>query len=83
MKKIRVAWDDLKPGDLIHVKGSTNVYQFKSRTDWPDCIEINTAECKSHPCLKSRIGINIDYLKLVVLKTSSPMPPVPHPRRLG
>ena len=27
MKKIRVAWDDLKPGDLIHVKGSTNVYQ--------------------------------------------------------
>jgi hypothetical protein len=28
-KKIRVAWDDLKPGDLIHVKGSTNTYVFK------------------------------------------------------
>lgn len=27
-KKIRVAWEDLQPGDLIHVKGSTNVYQF-------------------------------------------------------
>lgn len=28
-KKIRVAWGDLKPGDLIHVKGSTNTYVFK------------------------------------------------------
>ncbi|MDU3638974.1 MAG: hypothetical protein E7G06_06945 [Bifidobacterium longum] len=30
MKKIRVGWDDLKPGDLIHVKGSTNTYKFVS-----------------------------------------------------
>ena len=29
-KKIRVGWDDLKPGDLIHVKGSTNTYKFVS-----------------------------------------------------
>lgn len=29
-KKIRVAWEDLKPGDLIHVKGSTNTYKFVS-----------------------------------------------------
>lgn len=33
MKKIRVDWNDLKPGDLIHVKGSTNTYKFKSRID--------------------------------------------------
>lgn len=32
-KKIRVDWEDLKPGDLIHVKGSTNTYKFKSRID--------------------------------------------------
>jgi len=37
MKKIRVDWNDLKPGDLIHVKGSTNTYKFKSSTDW-DCM---------------------------------------------
>lgn len=84
MKKIRVAWDDLKPGDLIHVKGSTNVYQFKSRTDWPDRIKIDAAECKAHPCLKSRIGINIDDLKLVVLKddfayATRPAPKKPRP----
>lgn len=36
-KKICVGWDDLKPGDLIHVKGSTNTYRFKSSTDW-DCM---------------------------------------------
>ncbi len=30
MKKIRVAWNDLKPGDLIHVKGSKNTYRFVS-----------------------------------------------------
>lgn len=29
-KKIRVDWNDLKPGDLIHVKGSTNTYKFVS-----------------------------------------------------
>ena len=29
-KKIRVGWDDLRPGDLIHVKGSTNTYKFVS-----------------------------------------------------
>ncbi len=40
MKKIRVAWDDLKPGDLIHVKGSTNTYRFKSRTDWHSMIKV-------------------------------------------
>lgn len=28
-KKIRVEWDDLQPGDLVHVKGSTNTYVFK------------------------------------------------------
>ncbi len=83
-KKIRVGWDDLKPGDLIHVKGSTNVYQFKSRTDWPDRIKIDAAECKAHPCLKSRIGINIDDLKLVVLKddfayATRPAPKKPRP----
>lgn len=32
-KKIRVEWDDLQPGDLIHVKGSTNVYPFVERAD--------------------------------------------------
>ena len=83
-KKSRVGWDDLKPGDLIHVKGSTNVYQFKSRTDWPDRIKIDAAECKAHPCLKSRIGINIDDLKLVVLKddfayATRPAPKKPRP----
>ncbi len=40
MKKIRVAWDDLKPGDLIHIKGSTNTYRFKSRTDWYSMIKV-------------------------------------------
>lgn len=30
MKKIHVDWNDLKPGDLIHVKGSTNTYKFVS-----------------------------------------------------
>lgn len=39
-KKIRVGWDDLKPGDLIHVKGSTNTYRFKSRTDWHSMIKV-------------------------------------------
>ena len=83
-KKVRVAWDDLQPGDLIHVKGSTNVYQFKSRADWPDRIKIDAAECKAHPCLKSRIGINIDDLKLVVLKddfayATRPAPKKPRP----
>lgn len=39
-KKIRVGWDDLKPGDLIHVKGSTNTYKFKSRTDWHSMIKV-------------------------------------------
>lgn len=39
-KKIRVGWDDLKPGDLIHVKGSTNTYRFKSRTDWHSIIKV-------------------------------------------
>ena len=39
-KKIRVGWDDLKPGDLIHVKGSTNTYKFKSRTDWASMIKV-------------------------------------------
>lgn len=39
-KKIRVGWDDLKPGDLIHVKGSTNTYRFKSRTDWYSMIKV-------------------------------------------
>lgn len=39
-KKIRVDWEDLKPGDLIHVKGSTNVYKFKSRIDWDDMIKV-------------------------------------------
>lgn len=87
-KKIRVGWDDLKPGDLIHVKGSTNVYQFKSRTDWPDRIKIDAAECKAHPCLKSRIGINIDDLKLVVLKddfayATRPAPKKPRPNIVG
>lgn len=82
-KKVRVAWDDLQPGDLIHVKGSTNVYQFKSRTDWLDRIEINTAECKSHPCLKSRIGINIDDLKLVVLKNEFAYATRPAPKKIG
>lgn len=27
-KNIRVAWEDLQPGDLLHVKGSSNVYRF-------------------------------------------------------
>lgn len=39
-KKIRVDWEDLKPGDLIHVKGSTNTYKFKSRIDWDDMIKV-------------------------------------------
>lgn len=40
-KKIRVAWEDLKPGDLIHVKGSTNTYKFKSRIDdWDSMIKV-------------------------------------------
>lgn len=39
-KKIRVGWDDLEPGDLIHVKGSTNTYKFKSRTDWASMIKV-------------------------------------------
>lgn len=39
-KKIRVDWEDLKPGDLIHVKGSTNTYKFKSRIDWNDMIKV-------------------------------------------
>lgn len=80
-KKVRVAWDDLQPGDLIHVKGSTNVYQFKSRTDWPDRIKIDAAECKAHPCLKSRIGINIDDLKLVVLKDDFAYATRPAPKK--
>lgn len=80
-KKIRVAWDELKSGDLIHVKGSTNVYQFKSRTDWPDCIEIDAGECGAHPCLKFRIGINIDSLKLVVLKDDFAYATRPAPKR--
>lgn len=41
MKKIRVDWNDLKPGDLIHVKGSTNTYKFKSRIDdWDSMIKV-------------------------------------------
>lgn len=40
MKKIRVDWNGLKPGDLIHVKGSTNTYKFKSRIDWDDMIKV-------------------------------------------
>ena len=39
-KKIRVDWEDLKPGDLIHVKGSMNTYKFKSRIDWNDMIKV-------------------------------------------
>ena len=46
-KKIRVGWDDLKPGDLIHVKGSTNTYRFKSRTDWHSIHEETMTEEKT------------------------------------
>lgn len=31
-KNIRVTWDELKPGDLIHVKGSNNTYKFDERS---------------------------------------------------
>lgn len=27
-KNIRVAWDDLQPGDKVHLKGSDNVYHY-------------------------------------------------------
>lgn len=81
MKKIRVAWDDLKPGDLIHVKGSTNVYKFKSRTEWPDYIAVDTDECGAHPCMTFRLGMNIDDLKLVVLKNDFAYATRPAPKK--
>lgn len=81
MKKIRVAWDDLKPGDLIHVKGSTNVYKFKSRTKWPDYIAVDTDECGAHPCMTFRLGMNIDDLKLVVLKNDFAYATRPAPKK--
>lgn len=31
-KNIRVAWDDLQPGDKVHLKGTSNVYPFMA---WP------------------------------------------------
>lgn len=57
-KKIRVGWDDLKPGDLIHVKGSTNTYRFKSRTDWHSMIKVEGRRswCLSHMEAGSRKG---------------------------
>lgn len=42
-KKIRVAWEDLQPGDLIHVKGSTNVYQFIRFTENKRQAEVGTS----------------------------------------
>lgn len=42
-KKIRVAWEDLQPGDLIHVKGSTNVYQFIRFTENKCQAEVGTS----------------------------------------
>lgn len=32
-KNIRVAWDDLQPGDKVHLKGSRNVYEFLRKYD--------------------------------------------------
>ncbi|TPF92900.1 hypothetical protein BW14_06980 [Bifidobacterium sp. UTBIF-68] len=32
-KNIRVAWDDLKPGDKVHLHGSHNVYEFIRKPD--------------------------------------------------
>ncbi|NEG55436.1 hypothetical protein [Bifidobacterium platyrrhinorum] len=41
-RKIRVAWEDLKPGDLIHVKGATNTYEFLRRTSTDAHVEVRT-----------------------------------------
>lgn len=79
-KKIRVGWDDLEPGDLIHVKGSTNTYKFKSRTDWHSMIKVEGDGVGVSATWKLGVEKEPVSVFLVSMRRISPMPPVPHPR---
>lgn len=92
-KKIRVGWDDLKPGDLIHVKGSTNTYKFVSygsETVLGDPEKITSKKAKQYAFVDFQAAVVHPYgrcfyaeLKLVVLDSefdyaTRPAPKKPH-----
>lgn len=93
MKKIRVAWNDLKPGDLIHVKGSKNTYRFVSYgsgTISGDPEKVTPKKAKQYAFVDIQAAVVHPYgrcfyteLKLVVLDSdfdyaTRPAPKKPH-----
>ncbi|NMM98122.1 hypothetical protein [Bifidobacterium olomucense] len=47
-RKIRIGWEDMQPGDLIHVKGSNNTYVYKHMMmQCPDYAVVDSEKTKA------------------------------------
>ena len=82
-KKIRVAWDDLKPGDLIHVKGSTNTYVFKGWFLDAASVDHRKSGAETYVITRSKNNSPVDVAIVVTLDNfayaTRPAPKKPRP----